>query len=641
MNRLNSASIRWESGVPVSQLFDDIYFNKDGGIAETEHVFVQGNHLLERFSQLQPYDTFTLAETGFGTGLNFLVTRQYWLKHAPSNARLHFISLEKYPLAKQDIEQVWQSWQPLADICPAFIAQYPPALEGFYTLFFDQGRIQLTLILGDLLEQLPQLRASIDAWYLDGFAPSKNPEMWQAQLYEQIARLSSQQATLATFTVARQVREGLTHAGFLIEKRPGFGKKREMLIAKRQLTDSAHHQTKPQRVLVVGAGLAGACTARMLAERGIAVTLIEAQAGPAQQGSGNAQGALYAKLAVKPTAESALHLQGLLYSVNLLKQLPTQNPPLADLCGVLQLACSEKETHRQALLLQENRYPDSLLRRVDAQEASELMGCNTPFSGVFFPDAGWVAPADYCHYLLDHPLINCRFNETLLSLTPFSDGWQLTTDREPVTASHVVICTAADARKIPGLEYLPIKPIRGQTTLIDADRTDIKLKTVVCGEGYISPSRSGEYCFGATFDLHYHDRACRDSDHQKNIDQLAKAIPAFSDLTPDQCKGRTGFRCSTADYLPLVGEAPDDQSTVKAFASLRYDANSCQGQPIPRLKGLYVNLGHGSKGLITCPISAAVITGMITNEPCPLPYHLLERIDPVRFILRDLSKRRI
>lgn len=642
MKLLKSATIRWESGVPVSEFFDDIYFNKDGGVAETEHVFIHGNQLIERFEQLKAFDCFTIAETGFGTGLNFLVTRQHWLKHAHPDARLHFISVEKFPLAQPDMDQIWGAWQDLADIRTSFIAQYPPAIEGFYTLFFDQGRVKLTLILGDVLSQLPELQTSVDAWFLDGFAPSKNPEMWQVSLYEHIARLSHPNATLATFTVARQVREGLSQVGFSLAKREGFGKKREMLTAWRDHLSPCASTPKPtSSVIVVGAGLAGASTARALAEQGIQVTLLESQSAPAQQGSGNAQGALYAKLAVKPTQESALHLLGLQFSTNLLKQLPPQEPPLADLCGVLQLATSEKESLRQSQLIDAQIYPASVLVPVDADEASRRIGSQTPFSGLYFPDAGWVAPADYCRYLLDHPFITTRFNQTVERLTQCGDSWTVHTHQQVFEASYVVVCTAAEAKKLSAFSHLPIKPIRGQTSQLSAHEQGPQLNTVVCGDGYISPARSGQFCFGATFDLHYHNSECRESDHQININHLAKAIPAFTGITPSDCDGRTGFRCSTADYLPLVGEAADFDLTLERFAKRRHDAKSCQDTEIPRLKGLYINVGHGSKGLITCPISAALIAAMINDLTYPLPKTLIERIDPARFILRDLSRRRI
>ena len=643
MKRINSASLRWDKGVPISNQFDDFYFNSDGGVDESNHVFIQGNRLIERFKTVHSTAPFVIAETGFGTGLNFLITRQHWLTHAPDSARLHYISFEKHPLGAEDIAHIWQSWPTLNACNQALLQQYPPAIEGFHSLSFDQGKVTLTLIFGDILEQLPRLEAYIDAWYLDGFSPSKNPTMWQAELYQQMARLSHSATSFATFTVARQVREGLQAAGFSLSKRSGFGQKREMLTGQyvTQRTNISVERSSDHPVIVIGAGLAGASTARALAEQGKAVIVVESNSKAAQEGSGNPQGALYAKLAVKPSPETSLHLHGLLYSTNQIKRLPQHQPSLASLCGVLQLALDEKEKARQQQLCESDIYPSSLFHAVDATEASKLSGAETPYSGLFFPEAGWVAPADYCHYLLDHPLIECHFNKSVIQLTQINTQWTVTTGNRRYHAEFVVVCTAADARKLSQLDHLPIKPIRGQTTQVSASNGLPRLQTVVCGEGYISPARQQSYCFGATFDLHYHDRACRESDHLKNITQLTKALPDFAAINTEDCSGRTGFRCSTSDYLPIVGQAAHYTETVQTFAKLRYDAQGCTHLSVPRLKGLFVNVGHGSKGLITCPISAAVLTAMMFNQPSPLPKDLIERLDPARFILRDLTRRRI
>lgn len=643
MSRIENARLRWEDGVPVAEVFDDFYFNTDGGVEESEHVFLAGNQLEQRFQALQSQHTFVIGETGFGSGLNFFTTRKLWLRCAPADAQLHYLAFEKYPLSLVDMETLLQHWPDITDCQNSFLQQYPPRQQGFHTLFFDQGRVQLTLIIGDALEQLPQLQARVDAWFLDGFSPDKNPDLWQPALFQQLATKSRCGTTLATFTVARQVREGLKQAGFSLSKRSGFGRKREMLCGQLDVPQLQPQPSPPLQVIVVGAGLAGASTARALAEQGIGVILLEAGPEPAQQGSGNAQGALYAKLAVKPTYESAFHLHGLLFSTNQLRQLPDTDPPLASLCGVLQLAMQAKEARRQQQLLSDGHYDASLFQAVSAEQASTLAGTHVGYPGLFFPRAGWVAPADYCRYLLDHPAIECHFNQPVQQLIANADHshWTVKTSQGCFSAAKVIICTAAETRQLTELAHLPVKPIRGQTSLVQTNDTLPELHTVVCGEGYISPARQAHYCFGATFDLHYTNTALRDSDHQKNLNTLSAALPAFENLTPADCDGRSGFRCSTPDYLPMVGQVADYHATLELFAPLRTDSRRQSDQPVPRLAGLYVNTGHGSKGLITCPISAALLAAQICGTPTPLPKQLIERLDPARFILRDLIRRRI
>lgn len=194
------AQLDWLDGQPVSVAFGDVYFSRSSGLEETRHVFLRHNQLAERFAALPPDGQFSIGETGFGTGLNFLCAWQHFLQHAPATARLHFISAEKYPLTAQDLSQALALWPELASQAQQLLRQYDVLSHGWHRFVLEGGRILLTLLVGDVLEVLPQLDARIDAWFLDGFAPSKNPDMWQAELFQIIARLSAPGATFATFT---------------------------------------------------------------------------------------------------------------------------------------------------------------------------------------------------------------------------------------------------------------------------------------------------------------------------------------------------------------------------------------------------------------------------------------------------------
>lgn len=227
MESTTQAALEWRDGLPYSTAFDDVYFSSDNGLLETEYVFIQGNALISRWQSLAD-NSFTILETGFGTSLNFLCACKYWLEHAPVNAVLHFTSVEKYPLSRVDMHKAVQHWPALKPIADELLTQYEALLNtGTATLLND--RIRLQVLFGDATECLSKLDTKADAWFLDGFAPSKNPEMWQQALFEQMARLSHLETTFATFTSAGIVRRGLTAAGFKVNKQPGFGKKREMI----------------------------------------------------------------------------------------------------------------------------------------------------------------------------------------------------------------------------------------------------------------------------------------------------------------------------------------------------------------------------------------------------------------------------
>ena len=227
------AVIEWRDGQPYASAFQDVYFSTDNGLLETDYVFLQGNQLANRWQSLNT-DTFTIGETGFGTGLNFLCAAKLWLETAPKKAKLHFISVEKYPLGLLAISKALSLWPTLTELSESFLTQYEHLLNGATSIGMFDNRIQLTLLIGDATEayqskDIKNKRPVVDAWFLDGFAPAKNPDMWQTALFKHMALLSNTNTTFSTFTSAGAVRRGLTDAGFAVIKQSGFGKKREML----------------------------------------------------------------------------------------------------------------------------------------------------------------------------------------------------------------------------------------------------------------------------------------------------------------------------------------------------------------------------------------------------------------------------
>lgn len=230
-NKTKFAQIKWHDGQPFSAQFNDVYFSSDNGLAETQYVFLDQNRLAERFKSLQT-SQFTIAETGFGTGLNFLSAWKIWRLHAPPTATLHFISCEQYPISQQDLAIAYRQWPELSEFTEKLIEQYQVINDETKIITLIMDNIKLTLLLYDASFALTHLNINevkIDAWFLDGFAPSKNPDMWTEDLFNQMARLSDKNTTFATFTSASAVRRGLQQAGFTANKLPGYGKKREML----------------------------------------------------------------------------------------------------------------------------------------------------------------------------------------------------------------------------------------------------------------------------------------------------------------------------------------------------------------------------------------------------------------------------
>lgn len=695
---LETAQLRWdETGQPVSTRFDDVYFSRVDGLAETRHVFLHHNRLAERFRALEQQPEterrFAIGETGFGSGLNFLAAWQLWRETAPDDACLHFISVDRFPLQRDDLQRALSLWPELRALADELIDQYPPTVgPAFHRLHLDRGRAILTLIFDDAQRGLAQLRScdhpdfihsgpTLDAWFLDGFAPARNAAMWTPELFTTLAHLSRAGTTLATFTAAGVVRRGLAAAGFSPEKVPGFGRKREMLTAHySEQTPAAASPTSdtqasaphrldrkkpalpwalpshpglesdaPRTALIVGAGLAGCHSARALAERGWQVTVLEQHTRAAQEASGNPQGLLYAKLSPKDSPLARFNVLSLSFAQRFYRpywQSGAGEERFGAACGLLQVATTDKERHLQTQIAQRYRATPELVRPVDAAEASELAGLPLSQPALYFPEAGWLSPATLCEALLDHPNITLGGETTITELSRRGELWSARdlNNREH-RARIAVLANARAVRRFPQTAALPLKAIRGQITQVSATDRSRQLKAALCGDGYLAPSDGTRHCLGATFNLHDAETAITERDQQQNLEQLTQFGPEIANLFADQplgsLGGRVAFRCTTPDYLPLVGPAPDRAAFLEDFAPLRKDARLNIPRPGRYHEGLFINVGHGSRGLCYTPLSAELLVAHIEREPMPLDRELVQALHPARFLIRDLMRNKI
>lgn len=671
--KISAANIQWDSqGQPKSTEFDDVYFNTDSGIDESRYVYINPSRLTERWQVHS--GTFTLLETGFGTGLNFVLTLLEWInfqkseltKNPQFSHHLHYISVEKFPLDKQQITAALSLFPQLSELSELLTTEYPLLIKGFHTLHFKDKNASLTLIFDDVRSALPQLNGPIDAWYLDGFAPAKNPDMWTDDLYKSMARLSRENTSLATFTSAGDVRRGLKGSGFKLNKVSGFGLKREMMngvfVQSQGPLANKFDYIKPwisprntpiTNIAIIGAGIAGCTTAYALARRDLRVTLYDPH-GIATEASGNPQGAMYAKLAAGEATHSDIYVQGYLQSLRLLnQQLKTGDG--WDSCGLIQLASSEKENIRQRKFISNTDYPKDLLHSISQEEASNISGLTMHCGGLYFPHAGWVSPQRLCQELLKHPLIEFK-QQSIERIQRESDEWILSTDEASEhhtnPFSHVIIACANKSQHLLPECYLPTKSIRGQLTYLDTSSKAYdthnfasRLKTVLCGKGYIAPSHKGKLCLGASYNIKDGEPEMRLSDHHNNFKYLGdfgkefKTIQAeLEKLENNDYLGRTGFRCTTPDYLPMAGPMLDEMNFELSFAAIRKNAARYPRQPAPFIEGLYLNIGHGSRGLTSAPLCAELIASYINNENFPLSKAHAESLFPGRFFIREMVR---
>lgn len=660
---LTQASLDWRAddtlaAAPHSTHFDDVYFSRHDGRAETEHVFIAANDLPRRFREWREPRPFVIGETGFGTGLNMLCAWSCFRAQAPAGARLHLVSTELFPLRRDDLARALAAWPEFAEPAARLVEQWPEPLPGVHRLWLDE-RVTLDLHFGDSAEGLWQLEGRVDAWFLDGFAPAKNPEMWHPALFEAMAARSRPGASFATFTCAGVVKRGLKAAGFAWRKVPGFGRKREMLAGEIAAPprDDGRRRTpwfsppppRPARhVAVVGAGLAGTTVAEALARRGVAVTLLD-PAGIAAGASGNHQGALYVKLAAETNDQSRVYLAGLLHSCRFLAHRDPERA-LWQPSGVVQLANTEREARRQARFLDNHPLPDSVVAGLDAEPLARRCGLTDDLapgcSGLDYPAAGWVRPKALCARLAATPGIDYR-PAAVEALAPAGEGWRLVlADGDSLAVDQVVLANARAANRFAQSAALPLQAIRGQVSELPLPEGAPAPTRVICAGGYLPPPLDGVLTFGATFAPHDESDAVQEADHAANLAELEATLPGYvaalreagAALEPSRLAGRAAVRAASPDKSPYAGPLPDAEAWRRDYAPLAKDARRIPETPGRHHPGLWISAAHGSRGLASAPLCAELLASMLCDEPLPLPRDLVDHLHPGRRLIRELIR---
>jgi tRNA 5-methylaminomethyl-2-thiouridine biosynthesis bifunctional protein len=640
--RLPDPGLEWRDGTAAASAFDDIYFSRAGGLEEARHVFLQGCGLPQAWT---PAPTFAVGELGFGTGLNFLATWELWRRTRTPGARLHYVAVEGYPLTPRELEECLAAWPELQTLAQRLIRTYPEPQPGFHRLFLGDD-VFVTLLFGDVATTLTQLEARVDAWFLDGFAPDKNPAMWRAEVFAQLARLSHRDTHLATYSVAGDVRRGLDAAGFDMTKTPGFGAKREMLRGRFRGTPQksllqpwfarAPHLDTGHAV-IIGGGIAGTSIARALARRGWRSTIIDRNAALANEASGNPSAVLM------PRLTAARNLDGRFYAAGWRFALQNLDGFTYDRCGLLQLATDDAEARRQGEIAAHGALPESLLTRVDAADASDIAGVKVARSALHFPQGGWLSPRSFC--AAQSQGSDVILNTAVGALHHDGGTWAVMDESgAPIVRGDVVIlANAVGAGSFPITSWMPLQVRRGQITLAPPTSVSRNLRTVLTYGGYITPVNGGLHSIGATFDWVDDATAPPEvvhEDHARNLADLARVLPEMMrDLATQALLGRAGLRCTTLDHLPMAGPLPNAPAYQRDFAELRHGHPWARYPEADYQPGLYTLTGLGARGLVSAPLAAEVIASHICGEPWPVERDLVTALHPGRFLVRDLKRR--
>lgn len=395
-------------------------------------------------------------------------------------------------------------------------------------------------------------------------------------------------------------------------------------------------KNKAKTATVIGAGIAGCSTAYALAKRGVAVTLVERHNAIAQEASGNPVAMLYPKFNKGISALSMVASRGFDFTLALLKKL-SNNKSLFQLCGQIQLAFNQREQDKQSMLLNAT-HQQSNLQLLTAIEASEIANISLPFGGLYIPESGWVNPLLFCQALIQSPLIKRHVASQAITIHQQAMQWHVTlADDQTLSTDIVVLCNANELNQFEPCKHIPLTPVRGQVNFFKENTSSKAISTVICSDHYLSPSVDGLHSVGTSYAPNDLNPNISVQDTDANLQALKKISPAiFNSINQNEVTGRVAWRSATRDYLPLAGEIIDAQALRKTPP--RYNDKPSD---LPWLKGLYVNAGHGSKGMITAPLCGELVANLIMNEPLTIEQSLAAKLNPNRFLLRDLGLKQI
>ncbi|MCB1192034.1 MAG: bifunctional tRNA (5-methylaminomethyl-2-thiouridine)(34)-methyltransferase MnmD/FAD-dependent 5-carboxymethylaminomethyl-2-thiouridine(34) oxidoreductase MnmC [Leptospiraceae bacterium] len=662
---MKKPSLEWKSEAYLySRDYCDAYSSSDGWLEEKEYVFLKANQLPDRWKGRKSYSIF---ELGFGTGLNFILSWELWKQNSSKDSVLHYSAVEKAPLDKEVIYSVFANYKHLQHLVDEFLRVYHIEEEGIYRFFFPKDRIYLNLLVGDISEMLPMFCGQVDLWFLDGFSPSKNPEMWSDEVFYWIAKKSYNGASLSTYSAASSVKQSLEKYGFQVQKINGFGKKREMLVGTfdSQKTYKEEHYTKLARLaskleqpwhkipvlktisnkptaIVLGAGLAGTSIARNLAKRGWIVQVVEKENSPASQASGNPFGFVSPILTKEKIPLVRFVLSAFSHFLTHTKELQLSGNSIQIFkTGLLKLIPNQTELYEFQTLLQDSNISESNVCIFDSQKTSEISGTKLYSGGIFFPQACFVSPSEICKANLNHSNIRQIYGSEVAKIEYSSNTWiAYNSINQTVTEGDIIIlANSYNCLKLEQTSWLPLRKMRGQIAYLPRNTVLEKLKTILYQDCYVLPETNGFHVIGSTYNPYDNDLHFKP---EQNLILTQKVQNIFPEIQPtDDLQGRVGFRTVSKDHFPLIGPIPERESFLKDYKELwKGKPNNAypDGKYIP---GLYLSVGHGSRGLIYSHLGAEILGDMICNSPTALGKDLVDCVAPARFLIRDLISRKL
>ncbi|HMO18281.1 MAG TPA: FAD-dependent 5-carboxymethylaminomethyl-2-thiouridine(34) oxidoreductase MnmC [Oligoflexia bacterium] len=605
-----------------SEIFGDRFHSREGVLEEVQHVFINGNNLLERWHS---GIDFTIGELGFGFGASFICAGEAWANSGKNCKNfLHYFSVEGFPVSNKALKDYWYNSQTAklnqkhSSLLSDLVRQYPYQLQGTHRLYFEKERIILTLSFLPVHEALYSQNFTADAWFLDGFSPSKNPDMWSKSVFDLIFKKTKFNGTLSTYTVASEVKNNALSSGFLIKTLKGFGKKREMLFGEKETSPAPFHiQKRRPRVAIIGGGLAGASVCHALLKRNIEVKVFEQKKSPGEKASGNKAAVIMPHLSSVPDYLCRYFLTGYLFTNRVLENLSHKNCLTSyQKTGVIRLTNVNKWKTISSRIKQLGL--EQITQELQPESLKTVFGEKLSVeSALYFPDAGSINPLE-----LTNKLFQCLnkndflFERKVISTETKSDFATLTLDNnKSFQFDYIIFASAFESTELPDISWLPIEKIKGQLFTASI-RSNKFINTPLCYDGYVIPLSDNKLLIGATYEHNAHETAF---DQEVTIDLISRLKDQCPDISVESysIEGRVCFRTTSPDRMPLVGMIPlSDGSETRYLASL----------------------GHGSRGTVSCLLAGEILASHILEEPLPIELDLLKQLAPERYLEREKRK---
>ncbi len=646
----------WRNGQPYSEMFDDIYYSSNenesiSGESEFNHVFFKNNGLPERWDSA---DDFVVAELGFGSGLNCLLTIREWLKHldkCEQDKCLHYIALEKYPLSPDAIEELISKYPDLKEYCDELVAVYPPAVRGSHSRHLFDNRVVIHYKFMDVFDALKDERYYVDAWYLDGFSPAKNPDMWSEKLFEKISQNSHSKTTCSTYTAAGFVKRNLQNNGFDVNKVSGHGRKREMLVATFGEERQSVHKfvDKPwfkppdlrevvkKEATVIGAGIAGLSVAYSLVKRGWTVTIIDRQDNVAMETSSNPAAIVYPRLSVNNDVDTEFYTEAYCYAIYVLKLLQEKhtdafwfNNGLVQLFDEKKLsAIIDKYSFNKEFVSKTN-----VLLKEDESSKSDAL---TVFAS--YQQAGVVLPDVLCDAIVQECGEKLNFvHSEIDDVQNLNDQWRCISGGTLVSEAEVLVIAGGNNINDYGLNMsFPVDSVRGQVAELYKNEESLNIKTAINSDVYLTPVLRGRHYLGASYSRNNYNLAM---DPEENKELLESFDRVYEGVFNSQSISNTwvGFRAMSKDRVAIIGAVPNQKFFMEEYADINHGRKNKSYGQAQYLDGLYISAAHGSRGFTSSFLSAEIIAAQIAGEPVPVSKPVLDYLQPSRFIVNDLKR---